>query len=373
MSNNQLHNVKFDIIRYANCWEDADVLLQGLNIQPKGRILSIGAAGDNSFSLLTTNPEIVIAVDISKVQCYLIELKALAIEKLNYTDFLGFIGFKNCNHRIELYHSIKEELKSETKLYWKKNIKYIDKGIICHGKFEQYFIFFSKWIMPFIHSKCVIKELYQEKTEEEQVEFYNTHWNTWRWRLMFKFVFNKYILGKYGRDPEFLKHVDVPVSQYILEKDAKHLKSVNSQKNYFLKFIHTGNFGEFLPHYVREENFNIIKKNIPKLIIHQGFIEEVVCSTDKINIDYSNGKGFNYFNLSNIFEYMDITQFKKVAQLILDHTRSGARFAYWNLMVNRKIKDIFPEMVNHHEHLSNQLTNNDKGFFYNQFIIDEKI
>ena len=40
MKNKQLtEKVAFDLIRYANCWEDADVLLRGLNPDPGSKIL----------------------------------------------------------------------------------------------------------------------------------------------------------------------------------------------------------------------------------------------------------------------------------------------------------------------------------------------
>jgi hypothetical protein len=31
---------RFDLVRYANCWEDADILLQALEIRPEGAYLS---------------------------------------------------------------------------------------------------------------------------------------------------------------------------------------------------------------------------------------------------------------------------------------------------------------------------------------------
>ena len=68
MSN--LNKVNFEIIRYANCWEDADLLVKSLRAEQNKKILSIGSAGDNSFSLLTTDPELVLAIDISSVQIY---------------------------------------------------------------------------------------------------------------------------------------------------------------------------------------------------------------------------------------------------------------------------------------------------------------
>ena len=40
-------------IRYAQCWEDADVLLQALAVQPGDVCLSIASGGENTLSLLT--------------------------------------------------------------------------------------------------------------------------------------------------------------------------------------------------------------------------------------------------------------------------------------------------------------------------------
>jgi len=75
--------VNFSFIRYANCWEDADVLLAGFEAGPGAKFLSIGSAGDNSFSLLATNPELVVAVDINPVQLHLIALKKAAFSALD--------------------------------------------------------------------------------------------------------------------------------------------------------------------------------------------------------------------------------------------------------------------------------------------------
>ncbi|MGV2481690.1 UNVERIFIED_CONTAM: DUF3419 family protein, partial [Salmonella enterica subsp. enterica serovar Weltevreden] len=45
-----IQHVDFNLIRYANCWEDADILSEALDIPTGKRILSIASAGDNSFS-----------------------------------------------------------------------------------------------------------------------------------------------------------------------------------------------------------------------------------------------------------------------------------------------------------------------------------
>src|SRR5439155_15927305 len=68
----------FSIIRYAQCWEDADVLLDALDIHPGEVCLSIASAGDNTLALLTRNPKRVVAVDLSASQLACLELRVAA-------------------------------------------------------------------------------------------------------------------------------------------------------------------------------------------------------------------------------------------------------------------------------------------------------
>ena len=83
-------------------------------------------------------------------------------------------------------------------------------------------------------------------------------------------------------------------------------------------------------------------------------------------------KGIQYFNLSDIFEYMDESLFAQVAKKLLDQSADQARLAYWNLMIERRIDKVLPKMVTSNLDLSEALTKADRGFFYNSFIVDEK-
>ncbi len=361
MSDDLRQKVNFDIIRYANCWEDADILLEGLAPAEGSKILSIGSAGDNSFSLLTTNPEIVVAVDINKIQLHLVELKKATIKKLNYQEALQFLGFTPSEKRAELFQSIKDEMSPGATFYWQQNIQLIKVGVIYEGKFENYFRMFSRSILPWIHSKKTVAKLLSRKTKAEQEAFYKEEWNTWRWKLLFKVFFSKYVMGRYGRDPEFMKEVNVSVSQTIYNKAASHLQSEEAQRNFILHFSLTGNFGMMLPHYLRKENYEIIKQNIDRLIIKEGFVQQAI---------YHYGE-FGAMNLSNIFEYMNKKVFAATAEALLKGTERNGKLAYWNLMVPRRVAEIFPEKVQYEKELSLTLTKRDKGFFYNQFIIDK--
>jgi S-adenosylmethionine-diacylglycerol 3-amino-3-carboxypropyl transferase len=357
----QLENVRHDYIRYANCWEDADVLIKGLDLKPGDRILSIASAGDNSFSMLTSDPDLVVAVDVNPIQLNLIALKKAAFQVLDHETFLKFLGFTDCTTRWQIFLQVKHSLSPEMSVFWSERKTEIADGLIHQGKFEKYFTLFHKRILPFIHTKKIIAELFEEKSASQQLEFHDKKWNNWRWRFFIYVFFGDYIWGRFGRDPLFLKEVKVPVSAFILGRTYQHLSKVNCQNNYFLQYILRGSFMTQLPHYARKENFEKIKSRLDKLEIYHGLAEDA----------FNKFSDFNKFNLSNIFEYMDPGLFKTVSDNLIENGRSGSRYAYWNLLVPRRMSELSPALQ--HQPISKELAGLDCGFFYGNFIIDEKL
>lgn len=355
--------VAFDLIRYANCWEDADVLLRGLNPDQGKRFLSIASAGDNSFSLLTTNPELVVAVDVNPIQLYVVELKREVIRHFEYEQVLEFLGFKPSETRLEQYDFLAPFLSEKTREYWDHHQDFIAEGLIHKGKFEGYFQLFARKVLPWIHKQRTVAQLLSAKSAEEQVAFHDKYWDTWRWRFFFKIFFSKTIMGRYGRDPQFLKEVGVNVGETIYNKASKHLSSSGAQQNFILNYNLTGNFGGLLPHYLQPDNFEKIKANLDKLVVFQGYAEEAIAQHGS----------FHYMNLSNIFEYMNPELFASTARGLINGLEPGGKLAYWNLMVPRSIAQRFPDEIQCNLKLSDELTAIDKGFFYQQFYTDYKL
>lgn len=360
-----VEKVDFNFIRYANCWEDPEVLISGLSSKKGNKLLSIGSAGDNSFALLTTEPSTICVIDINPSQLHLIELKKAAIQYLTYNEVLYFIGYTeegNISRQI-LYKKIKGYLTPEAQRYWNAHLSIIENGLIFSGKFEKYFIFFCTRLLPFIHTKRNIRKLLEQKTESEQNTFYQKHWNTWRWKLLFQIFFSRYVMGRWGRDPEFFQEVKIPVSKYIYLKAQKHLQSSLACKNELLHFTLTGHFKPYMPYYLRTENYDRIKLNLHKIELRFATIEQLAKEDQK----------FDGMNLSNIFEYMDKKMLTDVANQIDNISNSKCRLVYWNLMVPRRISKILENKFIYLDSVSKNLCEKDKGFFYNQVVVDEKL
>jgi S-adenosylmethionine-diacylglycerol 3-amino-3-carboxypropyl transferase len=339
-------------LKYSNCWEDALLLNSSLNIDKDSKVMSIASAGDNSLMLLTGNPKEMLCLDMNEIQLWVTQLKEQAIKLLDYQEFLQLMGFQSCDDRIRIYQKVYKELSPDARNFFTTGM--IEGGIIHQGKFEKYFQLFAHKVLPLIHTKKRIKALFEGNhfQESNYEHFYTKKWNTLRWRLFFKIFFSRYVMGKFGREPEKLQEVKGKVGDHIFNQAEKHLKSSDRTSNYMLEYTLTGKFKVNLPPYAQERYFNKTKAwlQTKRIQYFYGNLEQCLAQHSD----------FNRFNLSNIFEYMPSSIFNKQAGLLHEKSASNAIYSYWNLMVSRTLNDN-----KGYSRIEN--TQRDHGFFYQEF------
>ena len=352
---------RFDLIRYANVWEDADLLCAALRPAPARRMLSIASAGDNAFALLAGGAEVV-AADLSPAQLALVDLKRAAIRRLGHAEALAFLGARPGPDRRPVYEQLERDLAERTREFWREHLDDVADGVIHHGKFESYLRLFRERILPLVHRRSTVLELLRERDETERARFYDETWNTWRWRLLFRIFFSRFTMGRLGRDPEFFRYVEGSVAERLLARTRDALTLLPPETNPYIEFILTGRFGNSLPRYLRPEVFAAAKKGTDRLTLFQGSIEEAAAE--------HRGAGFDGFNLSDIFEYIDPDHSAAIYGRLLDAARPGARLAYWNMMVPRRLSAAFPERVRFLEAEAAGLFAQDRAFFYSAFVLE---
>lgn len=352
---------RFDFVRYANCWEDADVLLEALDPQAGGTYLSIASAGDNSLSLLTRNPARVVAVDINRSQLACVELRKAAFRSLSYEEMLAFLGVAPSSTRWDTYLHLREQLAEETKRFWDAREPLITKGIIHIGKFERYFEMFRRSVMPLIHSRRTVERLLMARDLHGRRVFYEREWDTARWRLLFRVFFSRTVMGWLGRDPAFFTYVGTDVASRILERTRYALTELPTDQNPYLEYILTGNFQRALPRYLRREHFEPIRKHLDKLVVFRGDLTSACDAFPEVR--------FNGFNLSDIFEYMDEAEYEQALRELLPHAASGARLVYWNMLVPRKDVSALRGRLRFLDEEAERLFRQDKAFFYQSLVI----
>lgn len=348
---------KFSFIRYANCWEDSEILLDALCIK-KGEVgLSIASAGDNTLAMLLCEPQKVYAFDLNKTQLFCMELKMAAFRNLEYGSTLELLGVRKSSDRLKLYENVKGDMSEEARTYFDENSSIIRLGIINTGKFEHYFHLFRKYVAPLFCSKKKLAEFCNLQSLDEQKVFYNKYINNRRLKFIFNLYFGSSVMGALGRDKSFYDYVDDKKNSGMRIKNRFEYGVYNTvnRTNPYLNYILRNSFtAEAMPLYLREENYSTIRNNLDR-------VELLHCDL----ISLPNVK-FDFLNLSDIFEYMSDDAFAENVKKLREISNIGARMAYWNMQSSRHISD---ERWVLDEELSKDLFRQDRAYFYRDFFV----
>jgi S-adenosylmethionine-diacylglycerol 3-amino-3-carboxypropyl transferase len=353
----------FSIIRYAQCWEDADILVEALDPQPGHICLSIASAGDNGLALLTREPARVIAVDLNPAQLACLELRIAAYRELRHAELLELIGSRTSSRRLSLYTRCRQILSSGARAFWDAHGPELQQGIGSAGKFERYFALFRKRIMPMVHSQKRVDQLLEGGSPTTREAFYTQQWDTWRWRLLFRIFFSRTVMGRLGRDPSFFRYVEGSVADRILTRTRYALTVLDPAANPYLQWILKGTHTTALPLALRPEYFDAIRSRLDR-------IEWACCSIE----DYLGAQPdlrIHRFNLSDIFEYMSPENHERLLKRIVAASAPGARLAYWNMLAPRSRPQSMAGCLRPLEEAASRLFLQDKAWFYSRFVIEE--
>lgn len=371
-----LNHANFERVRYAQVWEDADVLLKALDVQAGDNVLSIASAGDNALALLTTDAERVIALDLSAAQLHCLALRVAAFQVLSHAEVLELLGSRPEQHgqheqrgqygqrRLELYAHARTQLSLESRAFWDQRTAGIRAGIGSArvGKFERYFEIFRRFILPLMLSSGDVNALLTPKSRHERHAFYRQRVNTWRWQLPFRLFFSRAVMGRLGRDPAFFKYVQDDTASSIQKRSGHAFTELDPSQNPYLHWIFRGHHGDALPLYLRPEHFQTIRERLDRLEWRQQSIEDFVRQSGANSIDR--------FNLSDIFEYMSDAATQTLLEQLAHAGRPNGRLVYWNMMVPRQSGAALAEQLQHLPEESEQLHAQDTAFFYSRLVIE---
>jgi S-adenosylmethionine-diacylglycerol 3-amino-3-carboxypropyl transferase len=358
---------ELDRILYAQCWEDADILLEGLDVRPGDVCLSVASAGDNSLSLLAGDPARVIAVDLSPAQLNCLELRVAAYRSLTHDALLELMGSRPSSRRPSLYAECRPLLGSDaSQVFWDARINQIAAvGLGGVGRFERYFRLFRRFVLPLIHSAGEVRSLLEAKPPTERQLFYDTCWNNWRWRLLIRTFSSRTVMASLGRNPAFFTYIESSIAEHALNCARHAAVDLDLSANPYVAWMLTGQHGRVLPHALREENFAVIRDRLDRLEWHTCSIEAFV------DRGKNAGGRIDKFNLSDIFEYMSAENADDVLSRLIDVANPGARLMFWNMLVRRVLPDELSGRVRSLDDLARDLLARDKAFLYSGLNIGE--
>lgn len=362
MSTEIAGKARFEAIRYAQLWEDADILCAAIGPRPGATLVSIGSAGDNALALLTLDPARVAAVDLSAAQVACIRLRLTAWRALDHRELLELLGFAPSERRQALLDRALAGADRETADFWdalRDQVAAHGAGAI--GKFERYFRLFRTRLLPLVHSRRLVRSVFEPRDRAERGRFLDQRWNNWRWRLLLNAFFSRRAMGTLGRDPAFFDHVEGSVSAHVARRIEHAFVANDPVDNPYLRWILTGSHGPTLPLAFRPENHRAIRDRLDRLEVVHGTIEDWAAA----------GHRADGWNLSDIFEYMSPAAFEASYRTILDASNPGARLVYWNMMAPRSVPAALAGRVTARPDVAEPLAARDQAFFYSRFLVEE--
>ena len=349
-------------IRYGQCWEDADVLLQALDVHPGDVCLSIASGGENTLSLLTRRPKKVIAVDLSAAQLACLEIKCAAFRQLDHERLLELLGARPSQRRLDLYQILRSSLTPATREFWDARPAIVAAGISTGGKFEVYFSLFSRYVLPLIHRRGDIEALFEPGTPETRERYYEEVWDNRRWRWLMRVFLSRPVMSQLGRDPAFFRFARGSLADAALARVKQALTVLDPAQNPYLQWIAFGRYRGALPHALRPENFDIIRDHLDRLEPRLASIESILNESPEASIDR--------FNLSDIFEYLSVAASETLFAQIARTGRGGGRIVYWNMQVPRTSPKRLAQQLQPLDELAATLLPQNKAAFYSALHIE---
>lgn len=364
----------FEKLLFAQSWEDPELDIEALQITPSDRVLVVTSGGCNALSLLTMEPQELIAIDMNPVQSWLMELKLAGIRALCHEEFLRLLGVQFIEEpnptpasASALYAKIRDLLSPGAQSFWDRNVGMIHSGVLQSGRYEQYLRVFRRllWLIQGGHT---MRELMNQSPDTQRA-FYRAHWDRPTWRLFFRIFFSRRVLGYGGLDPEFFKYTNgVGSFGEHWRRLAEHvLADLPVRDNYFVAQIC---FGSYLnrvaaPRYLHPGHFDRLKACAGRVQIVTKELEQFLLRSKPEHIDK--------FALSNVFEWVDEGTFEQLLREIWRVATPAARLCYRNLLVRRGRPESLAAQLRPHREPARQLLWRDRSFVYDNFVIEEVV
>ena len=260
-----------------------------------------------------------------------------------------------------MFQGIQGELGESASLFWQSKKLWIQKRVLDKGRYKR-FIALAQIFLHTVQGRKRIEGLFASHTLEDQQHYFDTMWDTRRWRSIFKIFFNKKVLAKRGLSPDYF-HFDDGTESFAesFYRRSKHaMTELSIEGNYFLSQYLLGRYQTEMeiPDYLRLENFKTIQSRLDKIQIVTADVKKWLASREPTSIDC--------LSLSNICELMSIEETATTFEEVSRTARKGAWICFRNLMIPRTVPDSLSNQIERDAALSSQLHLNDRSFVYSR-------
>ena len=338
-----LPGAREDRLFFAQVREDPVLEIEALSPLTNARVVVVSSGGCTAFSLVAAGARNVVAVDLNSTQNNLVELKAVALQRLVAPELMSFLGVApgTLRRRIRTYATLRPYLSDEAVTFWDAHEKLIGRGALTCGVSERFIAAVVGVVKLAIHGRGRIEKLLSLQSLEEQREFFANEWNTRRWKLLFPLLLNRWTFNR-TYDPGFFSEVENPSFAEHFRRLLEHaICEVPVRTNYFLHQMLSGTYPTRVtggvPPYLDRSRREYLRSRLDCLELVDGGYAEYLATCEEDSVDA--------FALSNICEWLDAKGIDDVFEQVLRVARPGARVCFRNFVGHTAIPERFRSSV----------------------------
>ena len=292
----------------------------------------------------------------------MIHLKLACLRELDPAEGRRFLGFDDAPaaHRQRLWARLRTQVPDWAAATFDAAPRAIAEGLLNAGKFERYLALFRRLILPLTQRPRVVAELASLADPAAQTRLYEEHWDSRRWRALFRIFFGRRVMKRIGRERAFFTHVTAEaIGDVFRARARKALCDLPVATNPYLLWILTGR--SLPPAWLDERYVGVIRSRMDRLRLVEADLATALRETPPGT--------FAGFNLSDCFEYCSPEETTAAQRLIARAATPGARMVYWNLLVPRDASAL-PDLFTPETDLATELFREDRAFFYGRLVIE---
>lgn len=361
MSSKRKDQVMLEELIYTVNWEDPASDQKALRIGPGDTVMTITSGACNTLVFLLDDPAIVHTVDINPSQSYVLELKMASMRRLEYPEFVRFMGLAPADDRADLYARLRDDLTPAAARFWDDQAKVIRAGLLLRGRYER-FVKFIGAMVRLINGRDRVNGLFDDRDLAGQREFYDREWDILRTRIIFALFYNKQVLGRIGLKADYFHFDDGSnsFSESFRRKFRRVVSEVPIRGNYFVHTYLKGCYRSLdeVPEYLREESFPVIKSRLARIRIHTNDAKKWLATMPD--------RTFDGLALSNICELMSLSDTRRMFEEVLRTAKPGARVSFRNLILPREVPEDLRDSIRKDEKVSREIMAADRAFVYSK-------
>jgi S-adenosylmethionine-diacylglycerol 3-amino-3-carboxypropyl transferase len=325
----------FNGLVYTQIWEDPDIDLEALALQPDSHLVTIASGGCNVLSYLTGDPARITALDLSRAHVALNRLKLAAASRLpSWEAFYRFFGAADDEANIAAYaRLIAPHLDPPSRAYWqgrslqqlgRRRISIFARNAYRHGVLGR-FIGLSHAIARVYGVE--LRELLSARSLEEQRRFFET---------MLAPLFDKRAVRWATANRLSLYGLGIPPAQYEALAGGREVRHVLRDRlerlacgfslddNYFAWQAFGRGYAEDargpLPPYLRREHFDVVRARVDRVEVLNRSITEYLAGCPDASRDR--------YVLLDAQDWMTDAQLNALWREITRTARAGARVIF---------------------------------------------